>query len=345
MKEADRFARYLAGELQAGETAALEREAAADPALAARLRAARAAWSGASAPEHARIDVDAAWRRFAVRAAELDRSARPAHSDVLPLHREAAPTQQRARPPRRVFTGMRVAAAVLLLAGGALLWRVTQAGQTVATDTGEVRLHMLADGSEVRLGPASRLVVRRGYGTDHRTVALQGEAFFRSVHSDAPPLIVETAAARVRDVGTAFVVRAFETDGSVDVIVTDGEVWLGRKDAATGDGMLLHAGQRGRLTGRAPLPQPLGAVDTTVELAWLQGRVVFEQATLRQVVLQLQRWYGVEASIADERIASRRLTAIFADEPLPEVLNVIARSLDITFRRDGDRVIFDARAR
>ncbi|HUF51644.1 MAG TPA: FecR domain-containing protein [Longimicrobiales bacterium] len=322
----EEIARYLAGELTAGDAVALERRAAEDVALGARLRSARTAWAESHPPEMAAPDVDDAWLRL--------RDATTMTDGVQPL---TLPLRARGF---RFAPAWSAAAAVLLVAAAALVWQLQRAPNetVVVTVAGEQRMHTLPDGSTVRIGPSGLLRVRTGYGTEHRDVELWGEAYFVAAQHDAPPLTVLAGGARVRDIGTAFIVRAFE-DEPVHVVVTQGAVRLSAAGAADTDGVAVHAGQHAAFAAGSGA-RLLGQADTIAELAWIHGRLVLHDAALDDVARQLQRWYGVTVRIDDPKLTSRRLTATFEGESVDEASAAVARTLGILHERRGDTITF-----
>ena len=64
-------------------------------------------------------------------------------------------------------------------------------------------------------------------------------------------------------------------------------------------------------------------------LAWTHDRLVFKAAPFDEVAAELERWYNltVDLTVPSERV--NRLHASFHDEPLNEVLNVIAGALSL----------------
>jgi transmembrane sensor len=334
----ERLARYLAGEATPAEAAALERAAASDPVFARVLAETRTAWEHAGAAPSAAsdIDADAAWRRFSARV-------EPA-AGVLPLRPARAPRAARwfQLPALRA-----AAVAALLVAGALLVWRVAAPGvHVLATGVGESAAHTLADGSVVRLGPGSSVAIRRGYASRHRTLDLDGTAHFRvaGAGTGAAPFLVRAGDARIHDIGTAFMVRAPGPGAAVEVVVTEGAVWLGGTDAgaAEPEGVLLQAGESARLEAGSRAPHRLPAMDTTTALAWTRGELRFDAAPLAEVALELRRWYGLEVLLADPSLAERRITASFSGESAADVLSAIARTVGAAWSRDGDRVTFEA---
>lgn len=280
------------------------------------------------------LDVDAALRRVHARM-----EAPAVH--VLPR----TPSHRRARAWTRM--SLRLAAGLALVLGAALLHRrygaerapgaASLATRSYATGVGERDSVHLPDGSFVLLGPLSRLEVEAAYRAGRRGVKLQGEALFDVRHDGAQPFTVEAGSARIHDVGTRFSVREAGGEG-VAVVVTAGAVLLRSATSGAEDGVLLRAGQRGTLrpAGRAEVAE---GADTAAALAWAQGRLVFQDASLDRVASELRRWYGLELRLADPRLAGRHVTASFSGEPGPQVVRVIALALGTHAQIRGDTAV------
>jgi len=56
------------------------------------------------------------------------------------------------------------------------------------------------------------------------------------------------------------------------------------------------------------------------------------------VVRELERWYAIEIVLADSSIISVPFTGSFKNQSADEVLDAVARSLDLAYRRQGDTV-------
>jgi transmembrane sensor len=328
------LARYLAGESPEEEVRELERWLAEDSRRRELLDAldARLDRLAATAPEG--LDVEAALARV--------RSRMP-QPDVVPFPGSAARPQEHVRTGSR-RTLLKVAAVAGIALVGGLLWQVVRvdappgAALTYQTGVGQTDSVTLSDGTRLRLGPDSRLTLAAAYGEGTRDVVLAGEAAFEVVHDEALPFTVRAGSARIQDLGTAFTVRA-AGDGEVRVVVTEGSVRLAGTASSAGSGVVLNAGDRGRVTGEeAPVVEPAAAAD----LAWTEGRLVFEDASMARVAADLRRWYGVNVRIADPALAERTLTAQFAGEPVEEVLRVIGLALVADIQMRGDTAVLSA---
>lgn len=227
------------------------------------------------------------------------------------------------------------AAAAILLIAGITLWRsreTTRPAHEVATASystvvGQRLTVRLDDGSEVILGPASRIVARG------RDVTLEGEAFFRVVHNAAQPFTVRSGNAVIRDVGTEFSVHE-DAAARVRVVVREGAVAV----SSARDSLLLSRGDVGVLeNGR--LAAQRGAA-TPEDLAWTIGTLAFRDAPFDDVAADLKRWYGVEVRVSDTALLRRHFTGSFTNEPANRVFDVLALALGARAERRGDTIYF-----
>ncbi|MBV4530200.1 FecR domain-containing protein [Pseudomonas sp. SWRI107] len=113
---------------------------------------------------------------------------------------------------------------------------------------------------------------------------LQGEAYFEVTGNGQPPLEVQAGPLRARVSDTDFAVRYL--DGEAQVRVQRGDVDL---QGSTDQRIRLSAGDSISVgpQGFGPRQRP----DLRQELAWVDGRLVFENCPLSQVLAELQRYY------------------------------------------------------
>ncbi|MEX2283782.1 MAG: FecR domain-containing protein [Gemmatimonadota bacterium] len=324
--------RYLTGESTAEEAAAMRAWLAQDPARERAAEALGRTMGRVAFTPPADLDVEAALSRVKQRRTE---------SGVVPLSRPAAQ-----EPPTRRWTTtlFRIAAAVVLLLGTSLWWRASQtdrdtpsSAQAFATAIGQTDSLTLSDGTRVILAPASRLTIAVDYNEKDRLVRLDGEALFDVPHDDAKPFTVLAGLATIRDLGTTFTVRNDDAQ-QVRVAVTSGSVLLRAVSATPDTGVVLHAGERGLVT-RTGKTSVMGGGIPEAALAWTRGTLVFDNATLSQVKLELKRWYGIELQLSDSALAQRTITATFDRVPIAQVLNVIALALGLNVDRSGDTAV------
>jgi len=246
----------------------------------------------------------------------------------------------------------RIAAALVLVVSGGLLWRAVNQARTrttaapqpmrlYATVRGERADLHLADGTRIALNVDSRLQLPLDFGRRDRTVYLQGEAYFQVQHDSTRPFRVVAANAVTEDLGTGFVVRAYPGSSGVRVVVAHGKVALGpARDTAAGT--VLSVGDLGRLDTAGVVTVRSG-VNVGRYTAWTEGRLEFVNTRVSEVVSQLERWYDLDITLADSVLAARPLTATLGHQSTDEMLQLLAASLDVRVQRDGRRVTLHAR--
>lgn len=258
---------------------------------------------------------------------------------------------------RRPIVGWASAAAIVIaVAGGALYARHALQVRTTrvvdekvtggaATIAGQRTVVPLPDSSVAILGPASTL--RYAFNRGARDVVLDGMAEFRVVHDTSRRFTVRAGKAVVTDIGTEFVVRAYDSDSAVRVAVASGVVSLASAtspDAGETARIVLRANEVGEFdkNGR---PQMVPAADVSGDTAWVGGRLVFENEPLGRVAVELSRWFGVNIHVSSPALARRRVSGIYAQPTLSHVLDALAASLGATYTQSGSNVVFKERGR
>jgi len=227
------------------------------------------AWLSA-APENAEayVEAEALWNGM------------PLHQAAVRMHQG----QRRSLRGRLRSHWKPLATAAVLLVGlftlGNLPMRLQADHLTVV---GERQRLQLDDGAKVLLNTNSAFAsdLREG-----RQVArlLQGEAYFQVPEGGQVPLEVQAGPLRAQVRDTDFAVRYL--DGEAQVRVQRGDVDL---QAASDQRIRLSAGDSISVG-----PQGFGQrqrADMQKDLAWVDGRLVFENCPLSQVLAEVRRYY------------------------------------------------------
>ncbi|MDB5236656.1 MAG: hypothetical protein JWR44_3649 [Hymenobacter sp.] len=342
------LARHLAAEATANERADLRVWVQADPTHLQILTTVTRAWERAAEAAPAPVlfspaDVEAAWQRFKPKmATAVYPTPAPQPATKAPAARPIWPLQRRAAARRwQVVAGL-----VLLLGAGFVLARTwlfkpQELVLTYASAEGR-RQVQLPDGSTVWLNAHSRLrYAGAGPAPAHglRAVQLTGEAYFEVQHNPARPFVVSTATARVRVTGTAFNVRAYAAEDSVEVSVTHGRVWLTHVSAA--DSVQLTAGTRAALhaadaPGRtAARLQSRPAADPNFR-AWQTDTLRFADVPVAQVARTLRATFGTAVQLSTPGLGQCRFTGTFPHPQPAQVLAVLAAATASHLEPDGN---------
>jgi transmembrane sensor len=255
-----------------------------------------------------------------------------------------------------------LAAAAGVVAVAALgVWIATfTAQQTIQTGRGERRGVVLSDGSMLRIDPESRLRIHMERHL--RDVRLeQGRAVFRVAKDSTRPFLVHSGPTVVRAVGTEFGVEQAR-DGVV-VTVAAGKVAVfpvdnppsgdpadarhgagqdGDQHGAANSEVFLTAGQQVTVPPNGAA-EAVKLVDSSEALAWAEGRLVFQNSRVADVVEQFNRYNLVQLHVGDQQLANRLVNGVFdANEP-DSFISVIRTIASVRVERRGqDVTLFSA---
>lgn len=198
----------------------------------------------------------------------------------------------------------------------------------------EYRL-FLPDGTKVYLNSSSRLRYPAKFARNERRVFLEGEAYFEVESDKDRPFRVEVEGTVVEALGTAFNINAYKGHEHIQTTLVHGKVQVGNPHAQ----VVLEPGQQAicsdnRITVRK--------VDCRDFIAWKEGLFVFSRMTLADIMVQMERWYGVEVVFLKEQCKHFTFTGMI-DKNLPpsETFQIIEKTVDIHFRMQGKTVIIN----
>ncbi len=162
-----------------------------------------------------------------------------------------------------------------------------------------------------------------------RKVELTGEAWFHVKHLENSGFVVSVPDMNIKVLGTRFNVSAYPEDAFTDVTLEKGKVEINGKAAAFNQTMSPNE----KITfNRETRKLNLAEVDASRFSAWKDGYLIIDNEPLGQVISRLERWYNVEITIQDEVLKEYRFKATFKDEPLEEVLRLMAKTTPIIYK-------------
>jgi len=247
------------------------------------------------------------------------------------------PHREQGRPSNRSRILLRVAAAVLLVAGGAfgIATQIDQTREQVyRTAVGGRETLKLADGSQIELNTNS--VLRLTYGKEARRAVLEhGEAYFQITHDASRPFTVETGNHRVTDIGTKFLIRS--SNGSLEVAVTDGMVRLegrGKQEKQ----QLLKRGDVVVISKRSADLIHKPAQKLADELGWRRGVLIFENATIAEAAAQFNR-YNTKKLVVAPSAAHVAIGGTFPSNNVETFTELAQDVLGLHIEERGDQIL------
>jgi len=324
--------RYFSGEATTEERAQIEawqNAAVENQRVFAELQK---LWQSAAEKSPLLPNVDQAWAELSAR---LGLPQQQAPAKILDM-KKSAPTT--ARKFFRSDSYRWAAAAVLLLGLATLLYQFfydTNALRKVIAQNGQRESINLPDGSLVQLNSGSEIQFHENFSDPARFVALSGEAYFE-VTPDDRPFYVNTGNAQVRVLGTKFGIRT--RNDQTRVTVREGRVSLRGLKAAPSTAVELTANQTS-VCQQQNAPAPPTTVDAGQALSWLEGKIVFDQTPLTEVLAELQRVYNVAIELSNPALGQNTITGSFHHKPIESVLASICLTTNLQYKAEGNKFV------
>ncbi|MDR1102552.1 MAG: DUF4974 domain-containing protein [Tannerella sp.] len=208
-------------------------------------------------------------------------------------------------------------------------------GASVAESYAEVKvspgtvMHVeLPDRSRVWLNSESRLRYPVVFKEKTRPVELEGEGFF-DVHTDAarPFEVTVPSGLKVIARGTEFNLKAYGDDDVNEVVLLEGAVDVTYNDrhATIRPGYMVKLDKKTGQTIRA-------AVQTDEKTAWKDGKIIFRNTPIEEVMKQLSRRYNVNITLQNPKQKPYLVRATFSTETIPQILDYLKIAAPIEWR-------------
>jgi transmembrane sensor len=233
---------------------------------------------------------------------------------------------------------LRIAAGVVLVSfvGFFAYQKLNPPTQTfVAAATTTTMQDTLPDGSSAFLNKRSTISYEYNPKEKIRKVKLQGESFFEVKHEEEKPFIIEAEEVLVKDIGTAFNVKAYPQSDTVEVMVESGEVQI---YTVKNPGLYLTAGETGIYSKRLREFSRIVKADTNA-LAYKTGIFSFNNTDLKNLITKINEVYDVHITLANGKLENCRITVSFNNDKIETIVDVIAETLNLTVTRNEKEIL------
>lgn len=175
------------------------------------------------------------------------------------------------------------------------------------TETAEVRMVSLPDGSAATLGPDSAIQLQ--FSASRRDVELlTGTAYFDVAKDAGRPFRATSGGFAATALGTAFDLS--DDGGVLSLSVDHGRVEARMPDTPLAGGVELADGEWLRFEA-ASQDLEQGARVAGEIAAWRRGLIVADREKISAVVAQIGRWHPGRIVFADPSLGSRRISGLF----------------------------------
>lgn len=192
----------------------------------------------------------------------------------------------------------------------------------------------LSDGSKLWINSSTRVRYPMTFSRGERRVYLDGEAYFEVARDTLRPFIVESGRMEVEVYGTQFNINT--AGDTYRTVLVSGSVGVRDRESGTEQTLIP-----GHMATFSPLTGDIGteSVDTYNHTAWREGKIVFDNERMEDIMARLERLYGVEVVYLDDAVRDQRFMGVLTrSDDIEELLYLIQQTSAVSFEVDGNRI-------
>ena len=170
----------------------------------------------------------------------------------------------------------------------------------MATDAGEGEFNKLVvsygkrarvtlcDGTKIWANAGTVLLYPTHFEDKKREIYVDGEIYIDVTPNPEKPFIIKTSDMGVKVLGTSFNIRAYPEEKQSQATLAEGSVRI----YSPGSSMLLKPGEQAEVNALSG-EMVKREVEVKSFTSWKDGRFVFEQQPLEDIMRTLERWYDI----------------------------------------------------
>ncbi|MBR2981551.1 MAG: DUF4974 domain-containing protein [Odoribacter sp.] len=190
----------------------------------------------------------------------------------------------------------------------------------------------LPDSTVVWLNCGTTLALSDDFN-QQRWVTLSGEAYFDVKADKQNPFYINTGkGVTVKVTGTEFNLSCYNDQNDVRLCLLEGSVEL-----LSGKKTIYKMTQHEEVSILNSNVAPTKA-EAEVRTAWMQGRLLFDDTPMEEVVKKLEKWYGVRIKVQNSKILKSSFTGDFQSESIIQVLELMKITSAVNYRIEGNEV-------
>lgn len=226
----------------------------------------------------------------------------------------------------------------------------------VTTQAGSKSKLELPDGTQVWLNGNSKLTYTNGnFGKENREVVLTGEAFFDVVRNEKVPFIIHTGPINITVKGTAFNVKAYPKEKTIETSLVRGLVEITTDEdperkilLKPNEKIIIPVGINKSENQSVSEPDSAASLYTITklqsttkepaEIAWINTQLVFDDEPFATLAPKMESWYNIRIYFSDENLKKRRFSGVIEKETLKETLEAMQLSFHFNYQLKGQEL-------
>jgi len=270
---------------------------------------------------------------------------------------------------RRFFIGLSAAAVLLFITVGIWLFNKKNVAQksintqTLVAENGSRTRTILPDGSTVWLNAGSHISFNQNFTGKTREVTLDGEAYFDVVKQPQRPFIVHVSGYDIRVLGTAFNVKSYPTDKTVETTLLRGLVQVTKQGNTSEKPIFIHPNEKlivNKIAANNEINLPysdkpvataantdfiIKNLDTSqsekekIETAWVYNRLEFKGDNFEELAKKLERWYNISIVFKDDAVKRLNFYGSFETETAQQAFEALKSAASFNYSIYNQTVI------
>ena len=203
---------------------------------------------------------------------------------------------------------------------------------------GEYQLQ-LADGTKVHLNSMSSLKFPVRFTGKRREVELTGEAYFEVTKDAQHPFVVNMNGMQIEVLGTSFNVKAYESDSEMVTTLVEGKVKVKAINGRS-EQVILHPNQQAQLNHQNGNIE-VDEVDVSLYTAWKNGKFLFRDERLEDIMKELSRWYDIKVFYMNQSVKELQFSGnLNKYKDISSMLEMIQVTESVTVEVKGNIIVF-----
>ena len=193
---------------------------------------------------------------------------------------------------------------------------------------------ILPDSTKVWLNSNSRLTYDNNFSKNSRNVKLEGEAFFDVTKDEKKAFNVQMDEISVQVLGTKFNARNYKQEENEEVVLIQGSVKI------LGDGIspiILKPNEKFTIN-RNKSHINIENIKSRNYSTWFNQSLSFEDKTLKDIFIQLERWYNIDITIDSKVDLDYRMSFKLQHESIEDILRIISKINGLKYHISTEKI-------
>ena len=202
----------------------------------------------------------------------------------------------------------------------------------------------LSDGTNIHLNSGTSITYPVTFDEgNNREVFVSGEAFFDVKKNNSSRFIVNSNLSSVVVYGTKFNFKDYPEDYFSEIILTEGSLGVKKLDNTKDEKIIIiKPGERAKVSYDTPNIKR-SRVNTKIYTSWIDGRVVFRNENLENMIRKLERIYNVIIINNNTEIKERFFSATILSEKetISDVLFYLKKVYGLNYQIINNKIIIE----